>query len=298
MEAGIKEAGIETSGRGIKVDDEERIILLRIKMLTEAGSGHPGGALAEVDIQTVLRYGGFFRERPEDPQWEDRDRFIQSNGHACPILYTILADKGYFPKEELRHLRKLGAMLQGHPSTSKRVPGIELSGGSLGNGLSYSCGISIAGRLKKKDYRTYCMISDGECQEGQTWEAALFAAHHKLDNLTVILDRNGTQIDGHTEDIIRLEPLDKKWKAFGWHTILIKGHNYPQITSAFEEALSIKGKPAIIIAYTITGKGVSFMEGDYHWHHGAPTKEQLEVALNRFDKEKNNLLKRLKQITP
>jgi len=256
-----------------------------LKMLTQAGSGHPGGALAEADIQTVLRYSGFFRENPKEPRWPDRDRFVQSNGHACPILYAILADKGYFPKEELKNLRRLGSILQGHPSTAWETPGVEFSGGSLGIGLSYSIGIALAGRLNKKDYRVYCMISDGECQEGQTWEAALFAATHKLDNLTVICDRNGTQIDGRTEDIVKLEPLADKWRAFGWHTIVIDGHNYEQIIEAFEEALSIKKKPAIIIAHTITGKGVSFMEGDYHWHHGAPTPEQLEQALKDLEKE-------------
>lgn len=253
-----------------------------VEMVYRAGSGHPGGALGMADLLTVLWYK-FIRADPRNPDWPDRDRFILSNGHTCPILYTILADKGYFPREELWKLRKLGALLQGHPSTAHRIPGVEFSSGSLGIGLSFACGLALAGKLDKKDYRVFCSISDAECQEGQTWEAALTACHYGLDNLIVILDRNNCQIDGPTEKIMSLEPLAKKWRAFGWYTIETDGHDYEGIISAFEAALKGRGKPKIIISRNLLGKGVSFMEGDYHWHHGAPTPEQLAQALRELD---------------
>ncbi|MCI2430313.1 transketolase [Candidatus Acetothermia bacterium] len=254
-----------------------------VQMIAQAQSGHPGGALGVADLLTVLYYK-YLRHRSDEPRWPDRDRFVLSNGHICPILYAVLADRGYLPKAELQRLRKLGSILQGHPSLSFGTPGVEHSGGSLGLGLSVSVGMALAAKLDKKEYRVYCMISDGECQEGQTWEAAMSAAHYKLDNLCVILDRNGTQIDGRTEDIMSLEPLAEKWRAFGWNLLEIDGHDYEQIISAFEQFFSNQEtqRPTLILARTVIGKGVSYMEGDYHWHHGAPNPQQLAQALQEL----------------
>jgi transketolase len=229
----------------------------------------------------VLHYQ-FLRDKPQDPRWPDRDRFILSNGHTCPILYAILADKGYFPREELGRLRKLGALLQGHPSTARETPGIEFSSGSLGMGLSFGSGVALAGKLDNKKYRVFCSISDAECQEGQTWEAALTAHHYKLDNLIAILDRNGSQIDGPTEEIMGVDPLTEKWRAFGWETWEIDGHNYEEILEVFNEAVQSEGEPTVIISHNVIGKGVSFMEGDYHWHHGVPTEEQFAQAMEEL----------------
>jgi len=247
-------------------------------MVYRARSGHPGGALGMADVLTVL-WSKFLRHDPRNPRWPERDRFILSNGHACPILYAILADKGYFPREELWNFRRLGALLQGHPSTVGGAPGVEFSSGSLGIGLSFACGVALAGKLDKRDYRVFCSISDAECQEGQTWEAALTARQYKLDNLIAILDRNGSQIDGPTEEIMGLDPLAEKWRAFGWRVWEIDGHDYPQIIGAFEEALLSGGQPKVIISHNVIGKGVSFMEGDHRWHHGAPTEEQFAQAM-------------------
>jgi len=205
-------------------------------------------------------------------------------------LYAILADKGYFPKDELWRFRKLSSILQGHPSTAKGTPGVELSGGSLGNGLSFAVGVALAGKLDKKSYKVYCSISDAECQEGQTWEAALTAHHYKLNNLIAILDRNFSQIDGPTEKIMALEPLAEKWRAFDWQVLEIDGHNYQEIIKAFEEAIQVKDRPTIIICHNIIGKGVSFMEGDYHWHHGAPTEEQFKQAMEELETLKESLV--------
>ena len=255
-----------------------------VEMVYRVQSGHLGGALGMADVMTVLWYK-FLRDDPKDPGWPDRDRFILSNGHTCPILYAILADKGYFPREELWKLRRLGGLLQGHPSTAHRTPGIEFSSGSLGIGLSFACGVALAGKLDKKDYRVFCSISDAECQEGQTWEAALTARHYKLDNLIAILDRNNSQIDGPTEEIMGLEPLVEKWRAFGWYTIEVDGHDYAQIIRAFEEVLGREGSPKMIICHNVIGKGISFMEGDYRWHHGAPTEEQFKQAMEELEGE-------------
>lgn len=254
-----------------------------IEMVAQAGSGHPGGALSSADLLTVLYYK-YLRVRPQEPRWPERDRFVLSNGHICPILYAILADLGFFSQDELKNLRKLGSILQGHPSLAFKTPGVEHSGGSLGLGLSVSVGMALAAKLDQKDYRVYCLISDGECQEGQTWEAATAAVHYRLDNLCAMLDRNGTQIDGRTEDIMKIEPIAEKWRAFGWHTLEIDGHDYEQIIGALEQFLKNQGtgRPTMIVARTIIGKGVSFMEGDYHWHHGAPTPQQLEQALKEL----------------
>jgi transketolase len=255
-----------------------------VEMVYRARSGHPGGALGMADVMTVLHYK-FLRDRPQEPRWPERDRLILSNGHTCPILYAILADKGYFSREELWKLRKLGSLLQGHPSIAKGTPGVEFSSGSLGLGLSFACGVALAGRLDGKDYRVFCSISDAECQEGQTWEAALTARHYKLDNLIALLDRNNCQIDGPTEKIMGVDPLGEKWRAFGWAVWEIDGHDYEQIIPAFEAVLEAKGRPKMIISRNVIGKGVSFMEGDYRWHHGAPTPEQFAQAMRELDSE-------------
>jgi transketolase len=251
-----------------------------VKMIHEAGSGHPGGSLSAVDILTAL-YFRVMRHDPGNPLWEDRDRLVLSKGHSAPALYSTLALSGYFEKEELLTLRKLGSRLQGHPSKNK-TPGIDMSTGSLGQGLSIAIGMALGARLDRKDYRVYCILGDGESQEGQLWEAAMAASHYKVDNLCAILDRNQLQIDGPTEKIMSLEPLFPKFKAFGWHVIEVNGHDLKELLRAFHEAETYKGKPTIIIANTIKGKGISFMEGSLKFHGKAPSKEELEQALEEL----------------
>jgi transketolase len=252
-----------------------------ITMIATAGSGHPGGSLSAADIITAL-YFKVLRHDPRNPQWLDRDRFILSKGHAAPILYAALAETGYFPVSELATLRKLDSRLQGH-TDRKFTPGVEMSAGSLGMGLSFAIGVALAARLDSKAYRTYVLLSDGECEEGQTWEAALSAAHFKLDNLTAIVDCNGIQLSGWTRDIMNLEPFTQKWQAFGWHTIDIDGHDLDQILSACQEAEKIRNKPTVIVAHTIKGKGVSFMENNVAFHGKAPTREETERALKELE---------------
>ena len=252
-----------------------------IIMIATAGSGHPGGSLSAADIITAL-YFKVLRHNPQDPQWLDRDRFILSKGHAAPILYAALAETGYFPVVELATLRKLNSHLQGH-ADRKFTPGVEMSSGSLGMGLSFAIGVALAARLDFKDYRTCVLLSDGECEEGQTWEAILSAAQFKLDNLTAIVDYNGIQLSGWTRDIMNLEPFTQKWQAFGWHVIDIDGHDFDQILSAYQEAEKTKGKPAVIVAHTIKGKGVSFMENNVAFHGKAPTQEEAERALKELE---------------
>jgi transketolase len=252
-----------------------------IIMIATAGSGHPGGSLSAADIITAL-YFKVLRYSPQNPQWPDRDRFILSKGHAAPILYAALAETGYFPVAELATLRKLNSHLQGH-ADRKFTRGVEMSSGSLGMGLSFAIGVALAARLDSKAYRTCVLLSDGECEEGQTWEAALSAAHFKLDNLTAIVDYNGIQLSGWTRDIMNLEPFTQKWQAFGWHTIDIDGHDFDQILSAYQEAENTKGKPAVIVAHTIKGKGVSFMENNVAFHGKAPTREEAERALKELE---------------
>ncbi len=252
-----------------------------ITMTATAGSGHPGGSLSAADIITAL-YFKAMRHNPKNPQWPDRDRFILSKGHAAPILYAALAESGYFPVEELATLRKLDSRLQGHTDRNL-TPGVEMSAGSLGMGLSFGIGVALAAKLDHRDYRTYVLLSDGECDEGQTWEAALSAAHFKIDNLTAIVDCNRIQLTGWTRDIMNLEPLSQKWQAFGWHTIDIDGHDFNQILAAFQEAEKIKNKPPVIIARTIKGKGVSFMENNPKFHGKAPTPEEAERALKELE---------------
>ena len=241
-----------------------------------AKSGHPGGSLSAADILTYLYYKEM-KVDPKNPKWEDRDRFVLSKGHCCPSLYAVLALKGYFDWDELTRLRHVGAMLQGHPDM-KRTPGIDMSTGSLGQGVSAACGMALAGKLDNKDYRVYTVLGDGEVEEGQVWEAAMFAAHNKLDNLVLFVDQNGLQIDGAVEDVAGIEPLDKKFEAFGFEVIKIDGHDFEQIKSALDKARTVKGKPTAILAKTVKGKGVSFMENQVGWHGVAPNKEQYEAA--------------------
>jgi transketolase len=252
-----------------------------ITMTATAGSGHPGGSLSAADIITAL-YFRVLRHDPENPQWSERDRFILSKGHAAPILYGALAEAGYFPVAELATLRRLDSRLQGHTDRNL-TPGVEMSAGSLGLGLSFAIGVALAARLDSKTYRTYALLSDGECEEGQTWEAALAGAHFNLDNLTAIVDCNGIQLSGRTCDIMNLEPLVRKWQAFGWHVIDIDGHDFDQILTAFSKAEKTNGKPTVIIARTTKGKGVSFMENNVVFHGKAPTWEEAEKALRELE---------------
>ena len=252
-----------------------------IEGVFNAKSGHPGGSLSISDILTYL----YFEEMnvdPKNPRWEDRDRLVLSKGHVAPALYAVLAEKGFFPKEELKTLRKIGSMLQGHPDMNK-VPGIDMTSGSLGQGISAACGMAKAAKLQNKSYRTYAILGDGEIEEGQVWEAAMFAAHNKLDNLTVVVDNNGLQIDGNIADVCSPYPIDEKFKAFGFHVICIDGNNFDEIEASFNEAKKIKDKPTAIIAKTIKGKGVSFMENEAGWHGKAPNAEQYEIAMNELD---------------
>ena len=252
-----------------------------------AKSGHPGGSLSAADIFTYL----YFKEMnvdPQAPQWEDRDRFVLSKGHCCPSLYAVLALKGYFDWDELTSLRHVGAMLQGHPDM-KGTPGIDMSTGSLGQGVSAACGMALAGKLDNKDYRVYTVLGDGEVEEGQVWEAAMFASHHKLDNLVVIVDQNGLQIDGPVAEVGGIEPLDKKFEAFGFEVIKIDGHDFEQIKAALDRAKTVKGKPTAILAKTVKGKGVSFMENQVGWHGVAPNKEQYEAATAELQAENDRL---------
>lgn len=251
-----------------------------IEMTHAAGSGHPGGSLSATDIITAL-YFQIMRHDPKNPRWSDRDRFVLSKGHAAPALYSALAEAGYFPVDTLTSLRRLGSPLQGHPDM-KKVPGIDMSTGSLGQGLSVGIGMALGGKLDNKEYRTFVLLGDGENDEGQVWEAAMSAVHYKLDNLTAIIDRNGLQIDGATEQILSLEPLADKWHAFGWNVIKINGHSMREILDALDEKSSVRGKPTMIIAKTIKGKGVSFMEGSLDFHGKAPNKEQTAKALSEL----------------
>ncbi len=251
-----------------------------ITMIAAAGSGHPGGSLSAADIVSCL-YFKVMRHDPANPQWADRDRFILSKGHAAPILYAALAESGYFPVEELSTLRKLGSRLQGHTDMTL-TPGVEMSAGSLGQGLSFGIGVALAGKLDRRDYHVYVMLGDGECDEGQVWEAAMFASHHKVDNLTVIIDHNGIQLDGTCCEIMNLAPLTDKWQAFNWQVIEIDGHNISQILSALQEARQMRQKPVVIIAHTVKGKGVSFMENNVDFHGKAPTAAEAEQALKEL----------------
>ncbi|GFN22739.1 transketolase [Thermanaeromonas sp. C210] len=266
-------------------DLEEKARLIRrdiVTMIGVAGSGHPGGSLSAVEIVTAL-YFHIMRLDPQNPDWPDRDRFILSKGHAAPLLYAVLAHRGYFPREELFTLRKLGSRLQGHPDR-KSLPGVEMSTGSLGQGLSVANGIALAGRLDGRSYRVYVLLGDGELEEGMVWEAAMAAAHYKLDRVTAFVDHNGLQIDGPIREVLSPEPIAAKFQAFGWEVLTIDGHDFGQIIRAVEEAKGIKGRPTAIVAETVKGKGVGFMEHQVGWHGVAPKPEEVERALNELER--------------
>lgn len=249
-----------------------------IRMLVEAGSGHPGGSLSEIDILTCLYLGGVLRYRPDEPGWPDRDRFVLSKGHCTPGFYSTLARAGYFPHAELATFRKLGSRLQGHPDRTV-CPGVELSAGSLGQGLSAAVGMALAARLDGASWRTYCLMGDGEQEAGQVWEAAMSAGKFGLDSLCAIVDANQVQQTGFVKEIMPLDPLAGKYRAFGWHAIEIDGHDVGRILAAFDEAAATSGKPTVIVAHTIKGKGVSWMELNHNWHGKAPNAEEGERAI-------------------
>jgi len=250
---------------------------LVVRMVHLAGSGHPGGALSAADIVAAL-YFSVLRVDPIRPDWADRDRFVLSKGHACPVVYAALARRGYFPVEELWTLRRLGSRLQGHPDMRK-TPGIDATTGSLGQGISVACGLALAAKINRQVHRVYTMVGCGESQEGQVWEAAMSAAHHKLENLTAIVDYNRLQLDGTVAEIMELAPLADKWRAFGWRVLEIDGHNMAEILAALSAARETTGKPTVIIARTVKGRGVSFMENQVKWHAGGISSQQLEQAL-------------------
>ena len=253
-----------------------------IEMIYESKSGHPGGSLSCADILTYLYYEEMNVE-VNNPKWDKRDRFVLSKGHAAPALYSVLAEKGFFSKEELKTLRKTGGLLQGHPD-SKHIPGVDVSTGSLGQGISNAVGMALGLKAQSNNARVYVVLGDGELQEGIVWEAAMAAAHYKLDNLVAIVDFNGLQIDGKNEEVMSINPLDEKFKGFGFNVIKCSGHDYDELDKAFKNAEETKGKPTIIIAKTIKGKGVSFMENQAGWHGQAPNKEQTEQAITEIMK--------------
>ena len=258
-----------------------------VKMIGAAGNGHPGGSLSEVELLIGL-YLRVLRHNPRNPEWPDRDRFVLSKGHGCPALYAVLAECGYIDHSVLSTLRKLGSPLQGHPD-KRFLPVLEANTGSLGQGLSIGIGMALAARLDKKDWHTFVMVGDGEIQEGQNWEAAMFAPFHKLENLTLIVDCNRQQLDGFTKDILDVAPLREKFEAFGWHTIEIDGHEFEQVIPALEEARAGGGRPTCIVAHTTKGKGVSFMEDNPEWHGVAPKPDQVAAAVKELE-EKAKLL--------
>jgi len=251
-----------------------------IEMLAAAKSGHPGGSLSAVEILVTL-FNDVMRHDPANPDWPDRDRFILSKGHAAPVLYAVMAECGYTPASELNTLRKLGSIYQGHPD-KRFIAALEISTGSLGEGLSVALGMGLAARWDKRPTRAYCVLGDGEIQEGQVWEAAMFGAFHKLDNVVAIVDYNRIQLDGFVKDIMEVEPLAAKWVSFGWNTIEVDGHDIAALQKAFADAGSTKGKPTAIVARTIKGKGVSFMENNPKYHGVAPTREEAEIALKEL----------------
>lgn len=254
-----------------------------IRMIGEAGSGHPGGSLSCIDILTALYMGGVLNHDPNNPDKDDRDRFILAKGHAAPALYCALAHSGYFPKEELKTLRKLGSRLQGHPDSSL-VSGVEVSTGSLGQGLSIACGLACGLRLDNSPATVFTLLGDGECEEGQVWEAAMFAAHQKLDNLVAIVDNNGLQIDGKIEDVCNPEHIGEKFEAFGWDVLNVDGHDISALIDVLGKAKAMKGKkPVLVLAKTIKGKGVSFMENEAGWHGKAPNADQVEQAIAELE---------------
>ena len=251
-----------------------------------AKSGHPGGSLGIADILAYL-YFEEMRVDPKNPKWDDRDRFVLSKGHTCPAYYAALAAKGFFDREILLTFRKPDSILQGHPDM-KHIPGVDMSSGSLGQGISAACGMALSGKVRKKDYRVYAILGDGECEEGEVWEAAMFAAHYKLSNLCVFVDANGLQIDGATKDVMNPQPFDEKFRAFGWNVAVIDGHSFDEIEKALKEART-SDKPFAIIAKTVKGKGVSYMENSVGWHGSAPNDEQYAVAVADLEKIEREL---------
>lgn len=251
-----------------------------IESIYHAKSGHPGGSLSCADILTVL-YFNQMNINPEDPKSSSRDRIVLSKGHAAPALYSTLANRGYFPKKELVNLRNLDSVLQGHPDM-KHIPGVDMSTGSLGQGLSVANGMALSSKLNRSGFRVYCLLGDGEIQEGQVWEAAMSSSHYKLDNLCVIVDNNNLQIDGNVDKVMNVYPIKEKFESFGFHAIMVNGHNIEQLIDAFEQAKQIKGKPTVIVAKTIKGKGVSFMENIAGWHGKAPNEEQYHIAMKEL----------------
>ena len=270
---------ISQSDRSIKELEEisSKTRKLILETLAEAKSGHPGGSLSAVELVVALYYS-VMRHDPSNPKWSNRDRFILSKGHAAPLLYTVLAEQGYFPIEELKTLRKINSMLQGHPDT-KKTPGVEMCAGSEGVGLSVAIGEALAARIDKRDYRVYVMMGDGEMQEGQIWEAAMCASKYGLDNITAIVDRNGIQQDGLTEQIMPIEPLNSKWRAFNWNVLEVDGYDFGQILNAFETAKQVRNRPTVIIAHTTKGKGVEFMEWSPEYHGKVPDKETVDKII-------------------
>ncbi len=251
-----------------------------IEAVHSAKSGHPGGSLSIADVLSYL-YFCEMNVDPKDPKNENRDRLVLSKGHCSPALYAVLAEKGYFPKEELKTFRQIGSRLQGHPDM-KNIPGVDMSSGSLGQGISAACGMALGAKINNKDYRVYTILGDGESEEGQVWEAAMFAASKKLDNLCAIVDYNGLQIDGTLSEVCSPEPFDKKFEAFGWNVLVIDAHNFDEIEAALKAAREVKGKPTVIIQKSVKGKGVSFMENSVAWHGAAPNDEQYEIAMNEL----------------
>ncbi len=251
-----------------------------IEMICTAGAGHPGGSLSATDIVTAL-YFRLMRLDPQNPRWPDRDRFILSKGHACPVWYATLAERGFFDKAHLGTLRQLGSILQGHPDMNK-VPGIDMTAGSLGQGLSVGVGMALAGKLQKKDYHVWVVVGDGESQEGSVWEAAMSAAKWRLDNITAILDRNNLQNDWHVDELMPIEPVADKWQAFGWHVVDIEGHDMEAIVAALVAARDRQGGPTLVLARTVKGKGVSYMENVCEWHGKAPCQEEADQALDEI----------------
>lgn len=273
-----------------KLELQKKAVEVRKGILTgvyNAKSGHPGGSLSAADIYTYL----YFEEMNVDPsntQDENRDRFVLSKGHTAPGYYSVLASRGFFPVEDLKTLRHTGSYLQGHPDR-KHIPGVDMSSGSLGQGLSTAVGMALAGKMQGKEYRTYCLCGDGEIQEGQIWEAAMFAGHRKLDNLCVIVDNNNLQIDGTVEEVCSPYPIDEKFAAFNFHVINVNGNDFDELDKAFKEAKSHKGQPTAIIAHTVKGKGISFMENNVGWHGKAPSDDEYKLAMEELEKEAASL---------
>lgn len=270
MDSKLKEI-LKQKAKDIRVDI--------IEMLHASGSGHPGGSLSMTDVFSYLYFSGILNIDPKDPAKKDRDRVVLSKGHACPVLYAALAEKGYFDKSELKTLRKYGSILQGHPDMNK-TPGVDMTTGSLGQGLSCAVGMALGAKLDGSDVKVFAVLGDGECDEGQIWEAAMAARHYKLDNLIAILDLNGLQIDGFTKDVMDTSPMAEKWRSFGWKTLEIDGHDLDSIEEAIKNGISIKGSPVCIVASTIKGKGVTFMENISEWHGITPDDKEKEKAIS------------------